>query len=219
MGNERNEYNDCILLNYWVYSRLVNIFQSDDASIIAGPFAILQRIWHDIVEKPSYKPRNNKCFPDGTLVTQKDWRERKALYDYCVNYDTIKKTIPSYEKICPEYWSYVDSHTSLFEYFKTRCSKTNDQCPEFYNNCKQYDPKEFLLTFSCNEQMKQKKADTLAKARQALQSSTADVQEQISRITGGSEVSAGGSLLTSDGSHPVEKTELLDLNYSKYNLD
>ncbi|SCA82053.1 Plasmodium vivax Vir protein, putative, partial [Plasmodium vivax] len=209
MSNEKNAYNDCTLLNYWIYSTLVSIFNSDDSNIILHPLSLLQNIWNDIVDDPSYTSRINKCTPDGRMITQKDWRKRKALYDYCVNYDTIEKELPYFDHMCPKYWNYAESHTSLYEYFEKLCSESNDQCPNFYSMCKKYDPKYVLHreTFDCHAEMMDKKAkENTANARPALQAGIRAGQEANSGIITSSEVSAGGSPLTRDGSHPVEKT-------------
>ncbi|KMZ89824.1 hypothetical protein PVMG_05989 [Plasmodium vivax Mauritania I] len=200
-------YDDCILLNYWVYNRLVSIYGTDDSSKILRPLASLTYKWNDIVEKSQDKYRNNRCTPDGSIVTQNDWRERKKLYDYYVNYSTIEKTIPYYVKTCPKYWTYVESHTSVFEYFKARCSEEKYPCPEFYDKCKKYDPKQVLSKFKCHEEMEKKKAEqTLANARSALPANIPAGQEASSGMSTSSEVSAGGSPLTRDGTHPATKT-------------
>ncbi|KMZ77300.1 hypothetical protein PVIIG_05659 [Plasmodium vivax India VII] len=200
-------YNDCILLNYWVYTRLANIFGSDDPADIAPPFAILQQIWNGIIDSSSDKSRNNICKPDNSIATQKDWRKRKELYDYYVNYDQIEKYRQLYKDMCPKYWTYVDSHTSLYEYFEKHCKNPKYDCPNFYKDCKKYDPRDVLRTFGCNEKMEQKKVeDTIAKAKLELQEGRSANQEQISGIPGSSEVSAGGSLLTRDSTHPAKKT-------------
>ncbi|KNA00876.1 hypothetical protein PVNG_06208, partial [Plasmodium vivax North Korean] len=144
LKKEELKYNHCILLNYWIYSRLVNIFHTENSSVIAPALGEFELIWNDIVDKSPDKTLYNKCKPDNTIVRQKDWRQRKALYDYFVNYDTIEKTLQNYKDICPEYWSYVESHTSLYKYFEELCAKDKDQCPEFYIQCKQYDPKDVL---------------------------------------------------------------------------
>ncbi|SCA59770.1 Plasmodium vivax Vir protein, putative [Plasmodium vivax] len=207
MGNESNAYNDCILLNYWTYSTLVSIFNSDDPSTIARPFAILQQIWNGIVEDPSYKSHNNKCIPDNKIATQNDWRERKALYDYCVNYDALKLTLEFFKDKCKDYWTYVDSHTSIYEYFEKLCSEENDQCPKFYDQCQKYDPKHVLPTFVCNEQMMKKKAEnTAANARSTLPAGMPAGQEASSGMSNSSDISSGGLQSPHNGTHPAKKT-------------
>ncbi|EDL42638.1 variable surface protein Vir4, putative [Plasmodium vivax] len=207
LNKEKLKYDPCILLNYWVYNRLVNIFGTDDISVINPSWSDLVLIWNDIVYKPSYEFKNNKCVPDDSIVTQNDWRKRKRLYEYCVNYDTIKKTIPNFGKACPEYWSYVKSHTSVFEYFEKYCSEKKYQCPKFYDECKQHDPKKVLETFDChNQMMKKQPEDAAANARSTLQAGMPAGQEASSGMSTSSEVSAGGSPLTRDGTHPATKT-------------
>ncbi|SCA82005.1 VIR protein [Plasmodium vivax] len=199
-NKEKLKYNPCILLNYWLYSRLVNILRTEDSSVIALTLGKLELIWNDIVGHASYKSSYNKCVPDNSIVTQKDWRERRKLYEYFVNYGTIEKTIPVFKDTCPEYWSYVESHTSLYKYFDTHCPKSNYQCPEFYKECKQYDPKDVLHKFGCHARMKQKKdEEAAANARPALQPSISADQEQNSRIPGGLQS-------PHNGTHTAKKT-------------
>ncbi|EDL42719.1 variable surface protein Vir4, putative [Plasmodium vivax] len=178
-SKEDNEYDICILLNYWVYNRLNVILQSYNYSKIYQAFGEIGNIWSSFIEDNLKEVEKDTCKRMHNIVNHDDWRERKKLYDYYVNYSTIEKTIPNFTQKCPEYWTYVDSHTSLYEYFEKHCK---------------------------NPKMKQKKADTLAKARQELQEGRSANQEQISGIPGSSEVSAGGSLMTRDGTHPVTQT-------------
>ncbi|KMZ76870.1 hypothetical protein PVIIG_05861 [Plasmodium vivax India VII] len=193
---EKPAYNECILLNYWIYSTLVSIFNSDNYSTIFPPLVLLQQIWNNIVYDPSYEFRNNKCTPDGRIITQNDWRDRKALYDYCVNYDSLKKTLEYFDGKCNEYWTYVESHTSLYKYFEKLCSESDSQCPNFYNKCKKYDPRTVLHTFKCHTDMAKKKAqEDSEKAKLELQEGISADQERNSRIPGSSEVSADGNML------------------------
>ncbi|KMZ96113.1 hypothetical protein PVNG_05881 [Plasmodium vivax North Korean] len=201
------KYDDCILLNYWIYSRLVNILGTEDKTVIAPILGELIRIWNSIVANPLYTSPYNKCMPDSIIPTQNDWRKRKELYDYCVNYDTIKNTLPYFDHMCPKYWNYVESHTSLFKYFETLCSKSSDQCPEFYNECNQYDPNVVLRTFSCNETMAKKKAEeTSEKDKLQLQGGRSAGQEANHGMRTNPEFSSGGSHLTRDGTHPATQT-------------
>ncbi|KMZ77347.1 hypothetical protein PVIIG_06107 [Plasmodium vivax India VII] len=108
--------------------------------------------------------------------------------------------------MCPKYWNYVERHTPLYKYFDKHCSNQNYKCPKFYTDCKKYDPREVLENFHCHAEMKKKKADTLAKARQELPASIPPGQEANSGMLASSGFSAGGSHLTRDGTHQTTKT-------------
>nr|AFD10452.1 variable surface protein vir 4 [Plasmodium vivax]AFD10453.1 variable surface protein vir 4 [Plasmodium vivax] len=204
---EENKYDPCILLNYWFYSKLVSILDTEDKNVIVPALGILEGIWNDAVYNKSDKSLYNKCIPEGRIAAQNDWKKRKELYEYCVNYDTIEKTIPFFVPTCPKYWSYVESHTSLFEYFKTLCTKQNDQCPNFYDQCQKYDPKHVLPTFVCNEQMMKKKAEnTAANARSTLPAGMPAGQEASSGMSNSSDISSGGLQSPHNGTHPAKKT-------------
>ncbi|SCA59943.1 VIR protein [Plasmodium vivax] len=158
-------YNDCILLNYWVYNRLVTIYGSRNNPNVVPAWSKLVYIWNDIISDQPNKFRHNKCKPDDIIVTQDDWEERKKLYDYCVNYETIQRALSFYGDMCKEYYTYVDSNAPLYTYFKTKCTSSNDRCPDFYIECEKYDPIHVLKNFKCHDDMKkEKEEDAIAHA-------------------------------------------------------
>ncbi|SCO73374.1 VIR protein [Plasmodium vivax] len=155
-------YNDCILLNYWAYTRLVHIYGSRNSSKIFPAWGKLVYVWNNIISDLPDKFSHNKCKPDDNIVNHVDWEKRKQLYDYCVNYETIKKALSFYDNMCKEYYTYVDSNAPLYTYFKTQCTTPNDKCPEFYNDCEKYDPREVLKNFKCHDVMKKEKEEDAA---------------------------------------------------------
>ncbi|EDL42830.1 variable surface protein Vir4, putative [Plasmodium vivax] len=158
-------YNDCILLNYWVYNRLVTIYGSRNSPKFFPAWGKLVYIWNTIISDQSKKFSHNKCKPDDNIVNHVDWEKRKQLYDYCVNYETIKKALSFYDNMCKEYYTYVDSNAPLYTYFKTQCTTPNYKCPEFYNECEKYDPIHVLKNFPCHDVMKKEmEEDAIAHA-------------------------------------------------------
>ncbi|SCO65525.1 VIR protein [Plasmodium vivax] len=82
-----------------------------------------------------------------------DFKERKLLYDYYVDYNTILEKSAETNK-CRDYYKYVQSKQRLYDIFEKHCiSDGSAQCPEFYKDCKDYNPKEVLDTFICHDDM------------------------------------------------------------------
>ncbi|KMZ89402.1 hypothetical protein PVBG_05913 [Plasmodium vivax Brazil I] len=202
-----NEYDICILLNYWVYNKLNGILQSSNDSYIYRAFGDIERIWSSFIDDNLNETEYKTCKAISNTVIHYDWRERKELYDYCVNYDALKKILQSYETKCQEYWTYVENHTSIYEHFEKNCSNPQYDCPGFYEGCKKYKPKHVLSEFKCNTEMMDKKVkETTAKARPSLQADIPAVQEPNSRMPTSPEFSSGDSHLTREGTHPATKT-------------
>ncbi|KMZ83208.1 hypothetical protein PVBG_06375 [Plasmodium vivax Brazil I] len=96
-----------------------------------------------------------------------DWRERKELYEYYVDYDPIIKTVKNYSYTCKEFYQYVEKKKYIYNHFKKLCPPNNtNRCPEFYAQCEQYDPEKVLPHFSCHREMLDEKAAAAAKASQ-----------------------------------------------------
>ncbi|CAI7719413.1 Plasmodium vivax Vir protein, putative [Plasmodium vivax] len=154
--NKDDPYDVCILLSFWVYSRLFDILQNENNVYLA--YAQIQLIWTDFLIKKSY---NELCKPITEMVSHKDWRKRKELYEYYVDYSANKKIFDIYEKGCEDFYVYVENKASLYEHFENLCPKENTNiCPEFYNDTLKYKPENVLSTFKCHHEIiKKREAD------------------------------------------------------------
>ncbi|KMZ77000.1 hypothetical protein PVIIG_06568 [Plasmodium vivax India VII] len=93
------------------------------------------------------------------MVNHKDWRKRKELYEYYVDYDQIIQYQEHIPERCNEIYQYIESKKTLYEYFKDRCRSSDENiCPKFYAQCKEYGPKEVLSTISCHDQIIQERS-------------------------------------------------------------
>ncbi|CAG9474501.1 unnamed protein product [Plasmodium vivax] len=158
--NPDDPYDVCLLLNYWVYSKLFYILQNKDEKYVRQAYGELQPIWNDFVDDKIKKPENQKCRPIHELVLYDDWRERKKLYEYYVDYSSISKTLIGYNQRCKKIYKYVESKKPLYKHFEGRCPSDDTKiCPDFYKRCEQYDPDKVLSHLSChNEIIKERKA-------------------------------------------------------------
>ncbi|GAB69901.1 hypothetical protein PCYB_006500 [Plasmodium cynomolgi strain B] len=154
----------CILLNYWVYSELANILGSDKSSTILPALGQYQRLWNDIVDKLSDNSLNNKCKPDFYIYKQEDWKERKELYEYYVDYTNLNTLALKDDDKCT-YYKKIKEKQELFDYFDSLCASDRGKCPQIYNDCRSYNPKYVLHKFlKCHAEMEKQKApaETLA---------------------------------------------------------
>ncbi|VUZ93910.1 PIR protein [Plasmodium vivax] len=162
-----SQYNVCTLLNYWVYDRLNLVLysnNSDNSNYINRKFGEIVEIWNSFLIEKLKKPDDKTCVPDSRIVAYDDWKQRKELYEYYVDYYPIKQSLVPYPQRCKEFYQYVESKKPLYKYFNELCtSKYTNMCPDFYAQCKEYDPDEVLSTFNCHQVMLDEKAAAAAK--------------------------------------------------------
>ncbi|SBT02972.1 PIR Superfamily Protein [Plasmodium ovale curtisi] len=123
-------------------------------------FGSLQYIWHYIITDKKEKSYYNKCKPlFEEILNYNDWKQRKQLYDYYVDYDTLFNTAINYrDERCTEYYKKIEEKKPLYDYFKKECESEEYKCPEFYKNYKQYNPDTVLPKLPCyNEMLADKK--------------------------------------------------------------
>ncbi|CAG9474525.1 unnamed protein product [Plasmodium vivax] len=152
--NNDNEYDFCILLNYWVYNSLNLTLQSRNSSLIFLAFGNIELIWNSFIEDKLNKPENETCEPNHNIVLYDDWRKRKELYEYYVDYYQMSKTVENFPEKCKDYYEYIEYKAHLYEHFKKQCTPGNENiCPNFYEKCIKYDPKDVLPLLSCHERI------------------------------------------------------------------
>ncbi|SBT58970.1 PIR Superfamily Protein [Plasmodium ovale wallikeri] len=140
-----------MLLNYWVYDKLTNIFVDKEKTNIA--FGNFQTLFRKNIENPRSKSRNKNCTHKFDILNKEDWDKRKELYDYYIDYDTNKSTFNIYGEKCEEYYKYVQGKKELYEYFEGLCKSKENECPDFYEECKNYNPHLVLRNFPCHVQI------------------------------------------------------------------
>ncbi|GAB69704.1 hypothetical protein PCYB_004530 [Plasmodium cynomolgi strain B] len=69
--NPDDTYDVCLLLNYWVYSRLFNILKIKGVCYVHIAYGNLQRVWSDFLEDRSYP---ELCKPINEMVSDRNWR-------------------------------------------------------------------------------------------------------------------------------------------------
>ncbi|KMZ83357.1 hypothetical protein PVBG_06351, partial [Plasmodium vivax Brazil I] len=148
ISNKQNaQYDTCPLLNYWVYSKLNMILNSYNSTDISQRFAQIVRIWNDFILDVLKKTNNETCEPMSNIVAYEDWKKRKELYEYYVDYSHIYKSLSFIPDRCEEFHKYVESKKTLYEHFKKFCyPHKKDGCPELYTKYEEYHPDKVLST-------------------------------------------------------------------------
>ncbi|GAB69816.1 CYIR protein [Plasmodium cynomolgi strain B] len=148
--NPDTEYDGCILLNYWVYSRLFDIFGSDAPGVIYSPFAALQRIWHDFIENRQNRSLHKKCLPHSATITKRDWKKRKHLYDYYVDYDYLLGMAQNFiTNECTNYENFKKMFL-LYKSFEEVCENGTDNCPKVFHKFKEKNIESAIKKLTCD---------------------------------------------------------------------
>ncbi|SBS82485.1 PIR Superfamily Protein [Plasmodium ovale curtisi] len=160
--DDKTEYDVCVLLNYWIHDALTKILGAQNTSDnITSAFYILDQMWKHPNEYLKRTKYYNKCKPNMDIFKYDDWEKRRKLYEYYVDYKTIFDTAKSYVNICKEYYKKIQDQTSLYAYFEEQCPPKSNNCPDFYDKCKNYNPKLVLHNLPCHHQMEQEKETSL----------------------------------------------------------
>ncbi|CAG9482888.1 unnamed protein product [Plasmodium vivax] len=198
-----DKYDVCILLNFWVYKKLFDTFHSKDISYVYQAFGKLQPIWNGFVDDKIKKSEHKKCRPISDLVLYGDWKERKELYEYYVDYSPIKLSLGYYTQRCNEFHQYIESKKTLYEHFKKRCpSDDTKECPNFYEQCLQYDPVKVLPELNCHQDII-KEREAAARSVQQRENTYSDSETEFS-VTPVDMVPVGASHNLSGKSQTVE---------------
>ncbi|KMZ88719.1 hypothetical protein PVBG_05665 [Plasmodium vivax Brazil I] len=149
----RPDYDVCILLNYWLYEKLPEIFGFQDSLYdISLAFGSLQHIWNQLYHYPRTRVNYNNCKPEYETDNHEDWINRKKLYDYYVDYNYLISMAKNYPKGCIYYKKIKEKHT-VFDYFDRHCVSNAYKCPQFYYDFKSYDPENVISTLPCHDQV------------------------------------------------------------------
>ncbi|SBT59136.1 PIR Superfamily Protein [Plasmodium ovale wallikeri] len=107
LNNKNFCYDVSKLMNYWLYDEITNIYGNENTTEIGIAFGALQFI----LGYPKYNPKLSslieKCKPNLKMVNHHDWKNRKDLYDYCINYKFIEDECKFYPEECKRHCDYI----------------------------------------------------------------------------------------------------------------
>ncbi|SBT56516.1 PIR Superfamily Protein [Plasmodium ovale wallikeri] len=157
-NDSENEYDECILLNYWLHDKLSKAFVHEK-SYINIAYGNIETIWANLVNDRRETSYHNKCKPlYNKILKYDDWKKGKELYDYCINYKYIEQMCQFQYENCGEYCEYVEKRSYLYDYFEKACATKESYCPHFYDKCKGYNPNIVLKTLKCPAKIKTPRA-------------------------------------------------------------
>ncbi|SBS99003.1 PIR protein [Plasmodium ovale] len=148
---QESVYDTCLLLNFWIYDKLTQIFFNKEKKDIA--FGNFQTLLKNHSENQKNISADKKCTDKFHILNKVDWKHRKELYDYYIDFNTIKPMIQFYGSECKNYYKYVEGKKHLYEYFDSKCKYKPKECPHFYEQCKNYNPDVVLRNFPCHVQI------------------------------------------------------------------
>ncbi|SBS92824.1 PIR protein [Plasmodium ovale] len=150
-GYKRNNTcKTCKLLNYWIYEQLDSTFSNDDKknSMIFGN---LENIWNKVIEDRKYS-KDNICQLDSSIILDSKWKEKKEVYEICVDYKKINKAKESKNPQCEEYYSSIEKKLLPYvNYDKSLLQEKLRECSKNYKKRKKCD-----LTFDFKERIDKK---------------------------------------------------------------
>ncbi|VUZ93662.1 PIR protein [Plasmodium vivax] len=152
--NNTNQFSICKLLNYWAYSTLNDLFPTEGKSKIDYFYKEIEKIWYKRINDSSSVDYYKKCKPDRVLFDYDDWKLRKELYDYYVDILPISKYLKFYTADCEQYYKYIKYKQKIYDQYEKFCENPDDmKCPNFFNECKKYNPKDILPELTCYSKM------------------------------------------------------------------
>ncbi|KMZ82416.1 hypothetical protein PVIIG_06124 [Plasmodium vivax India VII] len=154
LNGEHLKVHQCNLFNYWIYEQIDSYCKHKTYQ----PF----QIFADFLLALSgftYYSKDNTCKLDNSMVIIPDRKERKELYEYCIDHKTILDKSKLSNDNCKKYYTYVEKKIKLYEKFQALCSSRDvRKCPEFfYKICENKDPKLLLDQLSCKDEMVKEK--------------------------------------------------------------
>ncbi|SCA60806.1 Plasmodium vivax Vir protein, putative [Plasmodium vivax] len=145
-------YDVSLLLNYWLYEKLIGIYGEENNEDIILGFTDLQMKWGYPQSKRYYESYYQKCKPKLSIVNHKDWKNRKELYDYYVDFNHLYNMAKFRDEKC-EHYNKIKEKSSLYDHFAPLCESKGDDCPDFYEKCEPYNPKNVLHELRCHAEM------------------------------------------------------------------
>ncbi|GAB69791.1 CYIR protein [Plasmodium cynomolgi strain B] len=144
------DFDVSLLLNYWIYDKLKQIYGDESTNEIDIAFAYLQWKWGYYDYKQQNNPYYIKCKPDPSKINHEDWKNRKKLYDYYVDYDYLLSMAKIKNKIECTYYNKLKDMISLYESFKEVCESETDNCPEVFFKCQEKNIESAIKSLTCD---------------------------------------------------------------------
>ncbi|KMZ88729.1 hypothetical protein PVMG_05635 [Plasmodium vivax Mauritania I] len=149
----------CNLFNYWIYEKLIRYY-GDSSSVPFHVFGDFLRVLSGL----KYYLNDNKCKLNDSIIINPYRKERKELYEYCIDYKTILEKFKNSKDQCNFYYTYVKKKIPSYKKVQELCSLSDKtKCPDFYEKCEPHNPTVLLDQLNCDsigvEEKQQHKGD------------------------------------------------------------
>ncbi|CAG9474509.1 unnamed protein product [Plasmodium vivax] len=154
-SNLFSDYDVSLLLNYWIYDKLTHIYGDKNTKEIDIGFGVLQGKWSAFERSIRNTSYYKNCWPDPSKVYHEDWKNRKKLYDYYVDYDILFGSAKTIDTFCKKYYEKIKGFYSLYKDFQGKCTTQGPNCPEFFHKFDKKDLSYKLENLPCYTEMEQ----------------------------------------------------------------
>ncbi|SBS91770.1 PIR protein [Plasmodium ovale] len=135
----------CAVINYWTYEYIHNKLPSMNGSdTILTSIGILYKYWNTFVG-------NQNCPIDTMLNVQPYHKKTKTLYDYVLDYDTIKRYVENTSYSCSQTFNdYIEEGFKIYDQVKRECSLSSvEPFCILIRNINKIENKKNLLKLTC----------------------------------------------------------------------
>ncbi|KNA02257.1 hypothetical protein PVNG_04488 [Plasmodium vivax North Korean] len=153
-------YDVSLLINYWIYEKLIRIYGDKESNDFIMGFSDLQMMWGYFDYGRKRETYYKKCWPDPSKFIHDDWEKRKELYNYYVDSNYLFMMANVNDDKC-KYYKIIEGKKSLYEHFESECLPPKKNCPNFYDQCKPHNPKYVLPNLHCYAEMQKAASETL----------------------------------------------------------
>ncbi|GAW84094.1 variable surface protein [Plasmodium gonderi] len=141
----------CNLLSSWIYNQLKS-YCTNPSCVVDDVYNKIQDIFTVQYSLINLNKDNFKCQFDPISILKDDHEERIKLYDYYLQYDTIKSNFVKENDNSNIYCSYFKHIDSLCKLPHKDClTDDTNNCSKIHNICIRYNPDIFLNDEKCQE--------------------------------------------------------------------
>ncbi|SCA60837.1 VIR protein [Plasmodium vivax] len=144
-----------LILNYWLYDKVTHIYGTTKSDVIGIGFGALQGKWDTFDKSRRENSYYKQCKPEPSKVNHEDWKNRKKLYDYYVDFETLHGNGSTYDEVCKEYYRKIKEMIPVCKYFQGKCSPSGTySCPDNYSKCTEKNLETALKGLPCYHTLK-----------------------------------------------------------------
>ncbi|GAB69583.1 hypothetical protein PCYB_003320, partial [Plasmodium cynomolgi strain B] len=145
-NEEKLKDQHCNLLSLWIYEQLYEYFEQNQGKVNNAYTELMLKL--SFVLRDLNIPDADNCLRLVNAHSYEMWKERKDLYDYCVDYDEFNKLTDFSDGKCKEYQKYINQKSSLHKQFRKLYIRAFEN-DVFYVKCSGYNPENMIPKLKC----------------------------------------------------------------------